>query len=68
VLFVGHNPTVEETLQMLTGSSDVVAMSACAMAYLSLPIEKWSELKDNNNHGNNIRAELIKIFRPQELS
>jgi phosphohistidine phosphatase SixA len=70
VLLVGHNPTVEETIEMLTGSSDVAAMSSCAMVHLNIPIEKWSELKKNNtnNQGNNIRAKLIKIFRPEELS
>ena len=26
VLIIGHNPTIEETIQMLTNSSDVVAM------------------------------------------
>ena len=27
---------------MLTYSSDVVAISSCALAHLNLPIEKWS--------------------------
>ena len=42
VLIVGHNPTIEETIQMLTDSSDV-AMPSCALAHFSLQIEKWSD-------------------------
>ena len=40
VLIVGHNPVIEETIQMLTDSSDVVAVPSCALAHLSLLIEK----------------------------
>ena len=40
VLIVGHNPTVEDTIQMLTDSPDVVAIPSCALAHLSIPIEK----------------------------
>ena len=64
VLLVGHNPAVEEAIEMFTGSLDIT-MSACALAYLSLPIEKWSDLKQEKN---NIRAELIEVIRPEELS
>jgi phosphohistidine phosphatase len=44
VLIVGHNPVIEETIQMLTDSPDVVAISSCALAHLSISIEKWSDL------------------------
>jgi len=44
VLIVGHNPTVEDTIQMLTDSSDLVAIPSCALAHLVIPIEKWSYL------------------------
>ena len=64
ILLVGHNPAVEEAIEMFTGSLDIT-MSACALAYLSLPIEKWSDLKQEKN---NIRAELIEVIRPEELS
>ena len=40
VLIVGHNPTVEDTIQMLTHSSDIIAIPSCALAHLSIPIEK----------------------------
>ena len=48
VLIVGHNPTVEDIIQMLTDSSDVTAISSCALAHLSLPIEKWPDLSSKN--------------------
>ena len=44
VLLVGHNPAVEEAIEMFTGLLDIT-MSACALAYLNLPIKKWSDLK-----------------------
>src|SRR5919198_2103469 len=44
VLIVGHNPTVEDTIQMLTDAVDVVTIPSCVMAHLSLPVEKWSDL------------------------
>lgn len=63
VLLIGHNPTVEETIEVFTSLSDIT-MSACALAHLDLSIKKWSDLK----HGKNIRAELIEVMRPEELS
>ncbi len=47
VLIVGHNPTIEDTIQMLTDSSDVTAISSCTLAHFSLPVEKWSNLSNN---------------------
>jgi phosphohistidine phosphatase len=44
VLIVGHNPTVEDTIQMVTDSGGVVTIPSCVLAHLSLPIEKWSDL------------------------
>ena len=44
VLIVGHNPTIEEIIQTLTNSLDDVLMPSCALAHLSIPIEKWSDL------------------------
>jgi phosphohistidine phosphatase len=48
VLIVGHNPTIEEIIQMLTDSPDVVVMPSCTLAHLSLPIEKWSDLSSKS--------------------
>ena len=64
ILLVGHNPAVEEAIEMFTGLLDIT-MSACALAHLNIPIEKWSDLKQGKN---NIRAELIEVMKPEELS
>ena len=47
VLIVGHNPTIQETIQMLTDSPDIVTIPSCALAHLSLPIQKWSDLSES---------------------
>jgi hypothetical protein len=49
---------------MFTGLVDI-KMPACALAHPNLPIEKWSDLKQEKN---NIRAESIEVMRPEELS
>lgn len=50
VLIIGHNPTIEETIQMLTDSSDVVVtIRSCALAHLSIPVEKWSDIRGVKN-------------------
>ena len=64
VLIVGHNPTVEGTIQMLTGSSDVVAISSCALAYLSLSIEEWSDLSSKSKMEQH-KVVLREIIQPR---
>jgi phosphohistidine phosphatase len=59
ILLVGHNPTVEEVIEILTGPLEIT-MSPCALAYLNLPIENWIQL---DKHENNIRAELLGVLR-----
>jgi phosphohistidine phosphatase len=50
VLIIGHNPTIEETIQMLTDSSDVlVTIPSCALAHLSIPVEQWSDIRSIKN-------------------
>ena len=61
-LVVGHNPSVEETVESLTGSTDVI-MSTCALAQISLPIQSWAELKRQK-----IKGKLLKLWRPKGLS
>jgi phosphohistidine phosphatase len=61
-LVVGHSPSVEETVELLTGSPDVI-MPTCALAQISLPIQKWDELKRQK-----IKGKLLKVWRPKELS
>ena len=64
VLIVGHNPTVEDTIQMLTDSSDVRAITSCALAHFSLQIEKWSDLS-NNGKIEQGKAVLREIIQPR---
>jgi phosphohistidine phosphatase len=62
VLVVGHSPSVEEMVEVLTGSPDVM-MPTCALAQISLPIQNWAELNKQQ-----IKGKLVKIWRPKELS
>ena len=64
VLIVGHNPAVEDTIQMLTDSSDVTAISSCTLAHLSLPIEKWPDLSSKNKMEQH-KAVLREIIQPR---
>ena len=62
VLVVGHSPSVEETVDVLTGSPDVI-MPTCALAHISLPIQNWAKLNEQK-----IKGKLLKVWRPKELS
>lgn len=62
VLVIGHSPSVKETVEVLTGSQDVI-MPTCALAHISLPIQNWAELNKQK-----IKGKLLKIWRPKELS
>lgn len=59
VLLVGHNPTIEDITEILTGSSNI-AMLPCTLAHLDLPVRKWSGL----GGGINFEAKLIDVLRP----
>lgn len=59
VLMVGHNPDIEELLEMLTRKE--VIMPTCGLAAVNLPVERWMKLT------NSIKAELRKVWRPKEL-
>jgi phosphohistidine phosphatase len=60
-LVIGHSPSVEGTVEVLTGSPDVM-MPTCALAQISLPIQNWVELKKQK-----IKGKLLKVWRPKEL-
>jgi phosphohistidine phosphatase len=62
VLMVGHSPTIEETIEMITNSSDVI-MPTCTLAHIRLPIEKWAEINKQK-----IKGKLVKIWKPKDLS
>lgn len=58
VLVVGHNPGLEDLLQMLTYAIHV--MPTAALACVTLPIERWSELTQRT------RGKLANIWRPKD--
>jgi phosphohistidine phosphatase len=61
VLLVGHSPSVEDTIEMITNSSDVI-MPTCALAHISPPIQNWGELSEQK-----IKGKLLKVWKPKEL-
>jgi phosphohistidine phosphatase len=59
VMVIGHNPDLQDVLEMLSGQME--PMPTGAIAHLKLPIERWSELRDDTE------AELLQIWRPREI-
>ena len=59
VLLVGHNPTIEDTIEMLTGSPNIV-MLPCTLAHLDLPVLYWSDLVKETD----FEAKLIGVILP----
>jgi len=59
VLIVGHNPGLEELVPQLTGARE--SLSTAALAHLTLPIDRWSDLKSSTS------GTLVELFRPKEL-
>ena len=62
-IMIDHSTNaVEETVELLTGAPEVI-MPTCALAQLSLPVQKWVEIKKKK-----IKGKLLKVWRPKELS
>jgi len=59
VLLVGHNPGIEDLLEMLTGTFEV--LPTAALAHLNVPVEKWVEVSTET------QGELLNLWRPREL-
>ncbi len=59
VMVIGHNPGLESVIPMLT--ERVESLPTAGVAYLSLPILHWKELKSKT------KAELIELWRPKDL-
>lgn len=57
-LIVGHNPGVEDLVQLLTGRA--VEMPTAALAHLTLDVDLWSTLPDRQT------GRLIDVWRPKE--
>lgn len=58
VLLVGHNPVLEELVELLTGES--VHLSPGTLAHLELAATKWSEIRK-------VKHKLHGVVRPKEL-
>jgi len=59
VMLVGHNPGLEELLEMLTG--DYERLPTAALAQVRLPIKRWRDLAEEAS------GELVNLWRPKEL-
>ena len=59
VMLVGHNPGLEELLEILTGSYE--PLPTAAFAQVQLPIQRWQELSEET------QGKLIRVWRPKEL-
>ena len=62
ILLVGHNPTVEGVIEMLTASPGIT-MATCALAHLTLTIDRWTELTKKQP----IIGKLVNLWTPKEL-
>ena len=60
VLIVGHNPGLEELVEVLTGEMHL--MPTCSLAYLKLRVDKWSAI------GNKIKGQVAEIWRLRDLT
>ena len=59
VMIVGHNPSMEELLELLTG--EYQRFPTAALAQIELPIDSWGQLDDE------VEGRLINLWRPKEL-
>jgi phosphohistidine phosphatase len=59
VMVIGHNPGLEELLEMLSGEWH--RLTTAALAIVQLPIKKWVNLKPG------VKGDLIELWRPKEL-
>jgi phosphohistidine phosphatase len=59
VLMVGHNPDIEQLLEMLTRKE--IIMPTCSLAAVNLPVDQWKKLT------NSTKAEVRKVWCPKEL-
>jgi hypothetical protein len=54
---------VEEIIELLTGSPEII-MSTCALAHLTIAINKWTDI----NKKQVAKAKLVRLWSPKELS
>ncbi len=59
VLLVGHNPGLEDLLELLTGEWQ--RLPTAAIAHLLVPADRWEYVRADGS------AQLVHIWRPREL-
>lgn len=59
VMMVGHNPGMEEFIELLTGSAE--PFPTAALACIKLEVDRWSQVKEGC-------GTLEGVFRPRELN
>ena len=60
VMLVGHNPGMEELIEILT--DEYQRFPTAALAQIELPIESWRQVNDDDAGGR-----LVNLWRPKEL-
>lgn len=58
-LIVGHNPALEELVELLTDETHL--MPTCSLAYVRLSIDKWLDIDSQS------RGKLVDIWLPRDL-
>ena len=58
-MIVGHNPSMEMLLEMLTEKDE--RLPTAALALIKLPIENWSQITDE------AEGELLNLWLPRTL-
>jgi len=60
IMVVGHNPGLEELVELLTDEDEV--LSTAALARVALPIRTWQELDEAT------QGTLVDLWRPKDLA
>ena len=58
IMIVGHNPTLEEWVNLLADAHE--QLTTANLAKIELPIEQWNQLTANT------RGRLVKLWQPKE--
>ena len=59
VMIVGHNPGLEQLVELLTGEPN--DLPTAALAQIALPIRRWRDLTAST------RGSLVDLWRPKDL-
>ena len=59
LMIVGHNPGLEELVDVLTDES--VTMTTANLAQIQLPIQSWRDLREHTE------GKLLNLWRPKEI-